>query len=93
MLLNQAKLTTRCCNHTKCCVSLFAHSNHSNWYDKYLNADLFRISLKCCLVRILIIVVKMNHIFPFSTNECYNYTNLKTTIRVLTPKSAGWQPT
>ena len=26
----------------------------------------------------------MNHIFPFSTNECYNYTNLKTTIHVLT---------
>ena len=31
----------------------------------------------------------MNHIFPFSTNECYNYTNLKTTIHVLTLKLAS----
>ena len=28
-----------------------------------------------------------------SSNECYNYTNLKTTIHVLTPKSAGRWPT
>ena len=40
-------------------------------------------------VRILIIVVKTNHTFPFSTNECYDYTNLETNIHVLTPKSAG----
>ena len=44
-------------------------------------------------VRILIIVVKTNHIFPFSTNECYDYTNLETNIHVLTPKSAGRRPT
>ena len=44
-------------------------------------------------VRILIIVVKMNHTFPFSTNECYDYTNLETNIHVLTPKSASRQPT
>ena len=44
-------------------------------------------------VRILIIVVKTNHIFPFSTNECYDYTNLEMNIHVLTPKSAGRRPT
>ena len=44
-------------------------------------------------VRILIIVVKIKHIFPFSTNECYNYTNLEMIIHVLTQKLAGRQPT
>ena len=44
-------------------------------------------------VRILIIVVKTNHTFPFSTNECYDYTNLEMNIHVLTPKSAGRWPT
>ena len=50
---------------------------------------LFHKKKKCSFVRILTIVVKTNHIFPFSTNECHNYTDLKMIIHVLTPKSAG----